>query len=282
VEPAITETSLPGDIIDSVTARIYELGGFSLRMGSATSEWLEVLQDGAHYTVGGDRSGTDKGGTVKSVKSTKGGLGWIAVGVGDYAPLSKQSDQPLSSFAEATVLNPGQDEFSASFVLPPYSKSGPVDIALYLKSDLTKPFIVFEDEFTYNKTTLTDSAIALLVGLGAAIIGLLAGGNSGGGGGGPCFIATAAYGTPMAAEIDVLRAFRDTYLLNNAFCSAFVDMYYHMSPPLADLIARSPLLAAIVRLMLAPVLGIAKMPLLSLLLVSIGAFFAVRRKRAKV
>jgi len=67
-----------------------------------------------------------------------------------------------------------------------------------------------------------------------------------------CFIATAAYGTPMAAEVDILRDFRDRYLLTNAMGRAFVDLYYRVSPPIADFITEHPGLKPIVRAGLAP------------------------------
>src|SRR5690606_25481263 len=126
---------------------------------------------------------------------------------------------------------------------------------------------------------------ALLGGL-AAVIGLAAGGDSGGGSGGPCFIATAAYGSPMAEEINVLRDVRDTYLLNNAVGSAFVDTYYHVSPAIADTVAGSPVLAAAVRVVLVPVIFLWKMAvtsaaLLALVSMSLGAFFFVRRKAGR-
>jgi len=66
-------------------------------------------------------------------------------------------------------------------------------------------------------------------------------------GGGGCFIATAAYGTSTAAEIDTLRAFRDEVLLQNSLGSQLVEWYYHTSPPLADFISRNGLLRTIVR-----------------------------------
>jgi hypothetical protein len=64
---------------------------------------------------------------------------------------------------------------------------------------------------------------------------------------GGCFIATAAYGTPTAEQIDVLREFRDTVLLESITGSRFVALYYQFSPPVADFIAGNELLRTLVR-----------------------------------
>ena len=72
-----------------------------------------------------------------------------------------------------------------------------------------------------------------------------------------CFIATAAYGTPTAEQIDVLREFRDVVLLKSTVGSRFAILYYQLSPPIADFIAGSDLLRTLVReLLVDPVVWI--------------------------
>jgi len=75
---------------------------------------------------------------------------------------------------------------------------------------------------------------------------------------GGCFIATAAYGTASAAEIDVLRAFRDEVLLESTVGSQLVEFYYQTSPPVADFISENSLLRTIVReLVIDPMVSVA-------------------------
>ena len=71
---------------------------------------------------------------------------------------------------------------------------------------------------------------------------------------GLCFIATAAYGSPIAAELDTLREFRDTKLESNRVGRNLVAFYYAVSPSLAVIIARSEGMRALVRLQLDPVI----------------------------
>lgn len=92
-----------------------------------------------------------------------------------------------------------------------------------------------------------------------------AGGSSAGG----CFIATAAYGTDMDSRIDLLREFRDRWLLSNGTGQAFVDLYYRHSPPVADFIATSPILRATVRGLLVPLLLVIGFPAVSLISVAL-------------
>jgi len=81
------------------------------------------------------------------------------------------------------------------------------------------------------------------------------GGGDGGGGGG-CFIATAAYGSRMAKEVNILRNFRDSVLLPHSIGKSLVEFYYRVSPPMADFIAKHDSLRAMVRVGLLPVVSV--------------------------
>jgi len=73
-----------------------------------------------------------------------------------------------------------------------------------------------------------------------------------------CFVATAAYGTPLAEEVEVLCQFRDEYLLTNGPGRILVKTYNYFSPPLARFISQRTLLQKAVRLQLRPWVWISK------------------------
>ncbi len=82
--------------------------------------------------------------------------------------------------------------------------------------------------------------------------------DGGGGNSASCFIATAAYGTPLAKEVRILCRFRDLYLLPNAIGRKMVSAYYKYSPPAADYIRGKNSLRTTVRGMLTPVIWMVK------------------------
>jgi hypothetical protein len=68
-----------------------------------------------------------------------------------------------------------------------------------------------------------------------------------------CFIATAAYGTPMAPQLTILRRFRDRCLPN-----PITTLYYRISPPIAEYIRRRTLTRRVVRGFLEPIVKLLK------------------------
>lgn len=86
--------------------------------------------------------------------------------------------------------------------------------------------------------------------------GTVSGGSSDddGGGGGGCFIATAAFGSPVEKHVMLLRHFRDAFLLTNGPGRQLVEAYYRYSPPAADFIGRHEYVKLAVRVLLYPLI----------------------------
>ena len=98
-------------------------------------------------------------------------------------------------------------------------------------------------------------------------------------GGGGCFIATAAYGSELAPELDHLRDLRDRYLLATFTGSLLVEVYYRVSPPVADWLRQRPHARGVVRAALVPVVAVAAKPLEAcmLILLFVGSLVVVRQ-----
>jgi hypothetical protein len=73
-----------------------------------------------------------------------------------------------------------------------------------------------------------------------------------------CFIATAAYGSPMEPDVALLRRFRDGALLTNPLGKLMVAAYYALSPPLANAIASDERLRDAARHALEPAVALAR------------------------
>jgi len=77
--------------------------------------------------------------------------------------------------------------------------------------------------------------------------------------GGGCLIATAAYGSEMAPQVQLLREIRDNQLMNTesgkSFMSGFNDLYYTFSPTIADMERENPMFKQIVKAGLTPLLS---------------------------
>ncbi|MFX1555526.1 MAG: CFI-box-CTERM domain-containing protein [Promethearchaeota archaeon] len=119
----------------------------------------------------------------------------------------------------------------------------------------------------------------------AGIEGPSSGSSSSGSGG--CFIATAAYGDYDHRIVQLMREFRDRYLLTNSLGRAFVDLYYRYSPTLASFMAKRESIKALVRVNLTPIVGasavLSKMNMCGFLIAVafcfFGSLFFLRRRK---
>ena len=70
-----------------------------------------------------------------------------------------------------------------------------------------------------------------------------------------CFVATAAYGSLMANDVEMLRHFRDSFLQKTALGELAVETYYTFGPGVAGIVGQSELLRATARDALSPLVA---------------------------
>ncbi len=72
-----------------------------------------------------------------------------------------------------------------------------------------------------------------------------------------CFVAGAAYGSPLADEVEGLSLLRDRYLLTNAAGRVCVGVYYKLGPVFAGIVRENRFLRFLVRASLFPIVKLA-------------------------
>ncbi|MBI4356224.1 MAG: hypothetical protein HY597_07270 [Candidatus Omnitrophica bacterium] len=184
---------------------------------------------------------------------------------------------PVTGLGVALDLGPGGTTFDAPVTLRvPYTDAQLATLnitestlKLYTFDSILQQWTEVSGSFadTVNKQIVGQITHFSIFGLGGfvqALIGgggiaaAVGGGDGGGGGGGGCFIATAAYGSPLAHEVTVLRHVRDDILLQHRLGRWCVARYYQLSPPVARVIARHERVRAVVRALLSPVVRVSR------------------------
>ena len=72
-----------------------------------------------------------------------------------------------------------------------------------------------------------------------------------------CFIATACYGS-NSEEVQIFRNWRDKTLMESNLGRGFIEVYYKLSPSIANFIQEKPLLKKVIRACLFPIKEIVK------------------------
>jgi len=141
----------------------------------------------------------------------------------------KQFLFPTSNLVYSLVFSDSSDHFQVALI----------DFDLVLKS------------FTINELTAAGSTFEETVSIKETIEDE----NSEGGG---CLIATAAFGSEMAPQVQFLRELRDNTVLQTqsgtSFMTGFNQIYYSFSPQIADLERENPAFKETVKLTLTPLL----------------------------
>ena len=127
---------------------------------------------------------------------------------------------------------------------------------IYVDNDLWEFWTEHDvGEFDNNKGKLFDTLNSLRIPAVPAAQAIPQIGSSDGGG---CLIATAAFGSEMAPQVQFLREIRDNTVMNTqsgaTFMTGFNQFYYSFSPQIADYERENPVFKEMVKVSLTPLL----------------------------
>ncbi len=74
-----------------------------------------------------------------------------------------------------------------------------------------------------------------------------------------CFIATAAYGSSLDPHVNLLRNFKNEYLVPHWMGRKLIKAYYSISPQIAQWVAQNEIIKSSVRLILWPIIGLVQL-----------------------
>jgi hypothetical protein len=74
-----------------------------------------------------------------------------------------------------------------------------------------------------------------------------------------CFIATAAYGSSLDPHVNLLRDFKNQYLVPHWAGRKVIKAYYSLSPQIAKWVAKNEVLKSTVRILLWPIIGLVQL-----------------------
>jgi uncharacterized repeat protein (TIGR02543 family)/uncharacterized delta-60 repeat protein len=110
-----------------------------------------------------------------------------------------------------------------------------------------------------------------------------------------CFIATAAYGSPLHSSVKILRNFRESYLIRSKPGRKFLNLYYKYSPSIAAFVTKHRALRFVIRMSLLPLVAFSYSmlrlgPILTTIIfvfilaipISLISFYRSKKRRKKI
>ncbi len=184
---------------------------------------------------------------------TSGGYDFEIAAVANFqitAPIFSETDKSLTFNAE-TARDVGNE---SEFYIPRGLFAGPVTVLL--DGQEVSPIINENDNIIYIGMTVDGKGEHVIEIIETKSVGMESQEVSNGGG---CLIATAAFGSEMAPQVQLLREIRDNTVLQTEsgalFMTSFNQFYYSFSPVIADYERENYTFKEAVKLTLTPLLA---------------------------